>query len=148
MIRGYNMTSDNQGRHEIGHWLLTALALDFNQDGQVGRGNPIPSLEGCKKLQTVTLRINGNGNLSSISRRGLESVLTGIVALWRQLVARGVAELEGFAVGANEGVRKRVESEVTSKGNSGYDVWRRNKSMCGGIGIVTTSEVAIVGSDD
>jgi hypothetical protein len=72
-------------------------------------------------------------------RRRLESVLTGVAATRRKIMARRVQEFR-----SNGCVRKRVEGEVTSD----YDVRRSDEGMGGRVNIVTTSEVTVVGRDD
>jgi hypothetical protein len=71
-----------------------------------------------------------------------------VVALWWQLVTRGVSELERFAVGASEGIGERVESEVASEGKSGHNIGRSDECVCGGVSIITAGEVAIVRGDN
>ena len=124
--------------------LLTALALDFDQDRKVGRGGTIPCIEGCKELQTVTLRIDGNGDPGAVSRGGLEGVLTRVIALGWQFFTGGVGEFEWFAVRAGERVGKRVECEVTSESKSGYDIWRSDEGVRGWVSIITAGKVTVV----
>lgn len=63
-------------------------------------------------------------------------------------MARGVRELERLAIRSDEGVRNRVEGEVTSEGHCSHNVRRSDESMGGGVGIITTGEVTVVGRDD
>lgn len=127
---------------------LTALALHLDQDGEISGGLSIPSPERLKKLETVTRGVDSDSNSSTVYRGWLEGILTRIVSSGRKLIARGVRELEGLAIGADKGIGDRVEGEVTSKGHGGHDVRRGDESMCSGVSIVATSEVTVVRGDD
>lgn len=127
---------------------LTALALDLDQDREIARGLSIPWLEGLKKLETVTRRADSDSNSSTVFGGWLEGVLTRVVSTGRKLIARGVRELEGLAISAGEGISDRVEGEVASKSHCGHDVGGGDESVCGGISVVATSEIAVVRSDD
>lgn len=127
---------------------LTALALDLDQDGEISGGLSIPRLEGLKKLETVTRGADSDSNGSTIFRGWLEGVLTRVVPTGRKLIARGVQELEGLAIGTGKGIGDGVEGEITSKGHCSHDVGRCDEGMCSRVSIVATSEVAVVRSDD
>jgi hypothetical protein len=105
-------------------------------------------LEGLEKLETVTRGADSDSNGSTVFRGRLEGVLARVVSTGRKLIARGVRELEGFAISADEGVGDGVEGEITSKGHCSHDIGRGNESVRGGVSIVATSEIAVVRSDD
>lgn len=128
--------------------LLTALALDLDKDGEIGGGITVPRLEGLEELKAVTLGVNCYLNADTISRRSLEGVLARVVATRGKFIARGVGEFEGLAVSSGKCVSERVEGQATSKGHSGDDIRGSNKGVGGGVGVVTTGEITVVGSDD
>lgn len=101
-----------------------------------------------EELKTVTLRVNCDRNASTVSRRGLEGVLAGVVATGRKLITSRVRELERLAIRTNEGVRNRVEGEVTSEGHCSYNIWGGDESVGGRVSIVTASEVTVVGGNN
>lgn len=78
----------------------------------------------------------------------MESVLSWVVSPGWEFVTGGVGELEGLAIRAGECVGQRVESEITSKGESGDEFRRSDECMGGGVSIVSSSEVTVVGSDN
>lgn len=127
---------------------LTALALDLDQNGEIGRGLAIPRSEGLKELETVGLRVNGNLNASTVGRGCLVGILTRIEAVGGKLLARWVGELEGLSIAAREPVRDGVECEITGEGHGGYEVRRSNESVSSGVGIITAGEVTVVRGDD
>jgi hypothetical protein len=86
-----------------------ALALDLDEDRNIFRGLAIPRLERLQELKTVGFRVDGDLDGSTVGGRSLESVLTGVVATGRELVAVGSIELELLTVSADEGVSQRVE---------------------------------------
>lgn len=128
--------------------LLTALAENLDQDGEVLGRLAVPWLERLEKLETVGSGADDDVDGSTVLRWGLEGVLAWVVATRRKLVARGIVELEGLAIGTGEGVGQGVEGQVASEGHGGDDVGRSDEGVSGGISIVTAGEVAVVGGDD
>jgi len=102
--------------------ILTALAFDLDEDWQVGWLLPIPCLERLEELESITFRVNGDGDGSAILWRALVSVLAGIISTRRQLIARRIRKLERFAVSADECVGHRVEGKVASKSHGSDDI--------------------------
>lgn len=131
-----------------GNVISRTLALGLDQDRKVGRGLAVPRLERLEELETVRLRVDRDLDADTVLRRGLEGVLSGIVATGRELIAAGVRELEGFSITADELVGEGVEAETASKSESSDNVRGCNESMSGRVSIVTTSKVAVVGGDD
>lgn len=127
---------------------LTALAEDLDQDGEVLRFLAVPWLEGLEQLETVGSGADNDVDGSTVLRWGLEGVLAGVVATRRKLVARGIVELEGLAISASERVGQGVEGQVASESHGGDDIGRSDESVSGGVGVVATSEVTVVGGDD
>jgi len=102
--------------------LLTALSDGLNQDGSVGDVLSVPLLEGREHLESVGGRGDGDVDGSSIGRRSLEGVLSGVESLRRKLLSGRLSELEGLSVGSDEGVGERVEGEGSSEGHGGDDL--------------------------
>lgn len=128
--------------------ILTALALNLDENREVGGSLAIPRGEGLQELETVTLGVNGNLDARTVLRRRLEGVLAGVVTLGRELITGGVGEFKCLAVRSSQSVRERVEAEVTSKGHGSDDVGRSDEGVRSRIRIITASEVTVVGSDD
>lgn len=78
----------------------------------------------------------------------MERVLAWVVASRRELVASGIGEFKWLAIGALQGIRKRVEREGSSEDHCGDDIRGGDESVSGGVGIVTSGEVSVVGGDD
>lgn len=125
-----------------------ALALDLDQNGHVLRILLVPWLEGLQELQTIALRIDGNVDGHTIFWRGLEGVLAWVVTGRGELESRGLGELERLSVRTDQLVLGGVKSEITRKGHSGDQVWGSDECVRGRVGVVATSEVAVVRSDD
>lgn len=125
-----------------------ALALSLDKNRSLDNVLAVPRLEGLQELKSVRRRVDSDGDGGAVSGRSLEGVLSGVVALGGELIARGVREPELLAVGTLERISHRVEGEVTSKDHGSDKVRGRNKGMGSGVGIVSTSEVSVVGGDD
>ena len=125
-----------------------AFAFDLDQYGEIFRSLAIPRQEGPKELKAVTLRVNSYIDGDPVYRRCLVSVLTGVIAAGRELLARRVGELEGFAVRARKRVSQWVEAKVTREGKSCDNVGRGYEGMRSGIRVITTRKVAVVRRDD
>ena len=133
---------------EAERWILTALALNLDEDGEIGGSLTIVGLEGLEELETVGLGIDGDVDGSTVSRGGLEGVLSGVIATRGELETGGILELEGLAISAGESVGNGVEGQVASKGHGGDKVRGSDESVGGGVSIVTTGEVTVVRGDD
>ena len=125
-----------------------ALALNLDQNRQIGGGLSVPRLERREELETFALGVNSNLDGGTVSGRSLESVLSGVVAARGEFVASGVVKLEGLAISAGEGVRERVESEVASESHGGDDFRGSDESVGSRVSIVTASEVTVVRGND
>lgn len=128
--------------------VLTALARNLDQDREVLGGLAVPRLEGLEELQPVALGVDGNVDGSPVRRGRLEGILTRVVATRGKLVTSGVGELEGLAIGSSKGVGEGVEGEVASEGHGGDNIGGGDKGMRGGVSVVTSGEVTVVGGDD
>ena len=104
----------------------------------------IPFGERLEELETV--RCGGDLDLDegAVGGRRLECVLTWVVPARGQFEAGRRGEFEGHTGGRLEGVCKGVEGEGTSEGECGNYVRRSDESVSGGVGIVTTCEVAVI----
>lgn len=131
-----------------GNVISRTFALGLDQDRKVGRCLAVPRLERLEELETVRLGVDRDLDADTVLRRGLEGVLSGIIATGRELIAAGVRELEGFPITADKLVGEGVETETASKSESSDNVRGCNESMSGRVSIVTTSKVTVVGGDD
>lgn len=125
-----------------------ALALGLDKNTSFNNVLAVPRLEGLQELKSVRSRADGNRDGGAVSRRSLERVLSGVVALGRELKARGVREPKLLAVGTLERVGHRVKGEVTSKDHGSDKIRRSNKGMGSRVGIVSTSKVSVVRGDN
>jgi len=128
--------------------IRTALALNLDQNGEILRSLSIPRSERLQQLETVALGVDDNLDGGTIFRRGLEGILSGVEAGGRELIARGVIELEGLAIGTGESVGERVEGQVASEGHGSDDIRGSDEGVGGGVSIIATSEVTVVRGDD
>lgn len=128
--------------------ILTAFALDLDEDGKVFGGLAIPRLEGLEDLKTVRLGVNGDLDASTISRRRLEGVLARVVATRGKLSTVGGGELEFLAISASQSVSEGVKSEATGESHGRDKVRRGDIGMGGRVSVVAASEVAVVRGDD
>ena len=126
----------------------SGLALALDKDGEVGGILAIPSLETTEDLQTLTLRRDSDSDGLTVSRRSLVGVTARVVALGRKTITRWGLEHEVVAVLVLQGVGERVEFESTGNGHGKDKIGRGDESVGGGVGIVTTGEVTVVGRDD
>lgn len=95
----------------------------------------------------------------------LVGILTGIVAVGGEAFAGGFLELELLAIGVGDwlgqymshidwgrenitGVSKRVEVQRSGNGHCDDEIGRGDERVGGGVGVVATSEVTVVGRDD
>lgn len=125
-----------------------ALAENLDQDGEVMRLLAVPWLEGLEELKTVRSGADNDIDRSTVLRWGLEGILSRVIATRRKLVAGGILELEGLAISASEGVGQGVEGQVASESHGGDDVRGSDEGVGGRVGVVTASEVTVVGGDD
>lgn len=126
----------------------SGLALALDKDGEVGGILAVPGLETAEDLQTLTLRRDSDGDGLTVGRRSLVGVTARVVALRRKTITSWGLEHEVVAVLVLQGVGERVEFEGTGNGHGKNKVGRSDESVGGGVGIVTTSEVTVVGRDD
>jgi len=124
------------------------LALALDQDGQVGGILAIPSLEAGEELQAVTAGGDGDLNGGAVNRRSLVGVHTRVVTLGGETVTGRGLEHELVAVGTLELVGQGVEVEGTGNSHGDDQVGGGDESVGGGVGVVTASEVTVVGRDD
>ena len=84
----------------------------------------------------------------AVGGRGLERVFTWVVAARGKFEAGWRGEFERGAGGGWERVCEGVEGEGTSEGECCDNVGRSNKSVSGGVGVVTACKVAVIRSDN
>lgn len=142
-----------------------ALALGLDEDGgvnnvlavpggeavAVSKGNDKKSEKSNSRLEDLKT-VRGGGdldlNLGAVGRRGLESLLSLVVALNGELLALGSLELELLAVGTLDGVGEGVEGERTTEDHGGDHVGGGDEGVGSGVGVVASGEVTVVRRDD
>ena len=142
------VTTVLQPRTGHGDVICCGFALTLDKDGEVGGILAIPGLESGQELETVALGRDSDADRLTVRGRSLVGVTAGVVALGRKTLTRGSLELELLAVLVLEGVGKGVELEGTSNGHCNDKVGGSNERVGGGVSVVTTGEVTVVGRDD
>ena len=124
------------------------LALALDQDREVLGILAVPSRESTENLETVTLRRNSNLQRLAVLGRSLVGVTAGVVALGgKTLTSRRLKE-ELLAILALQLVGERVELEGTGNGHGNNKVGGGDEGVGGRVGVITASEVTVVGGDD
>jgi hypothetical protein len=91
VVSGFGKSVGQERTHvRWGKGTLTALAVDLDEDREVSGGFSVPRLERRKELEARALRVNGDVDLGAIGRRGLEGILTRVVAAGREFISTGV----------------------------------------------------------
>lgn len=123
------------------------LTKRLDEDGHVNTVLAVPRLEGLEDLESV-----GSGETSTStadrSAGSLVGVHAGVVTSVGQTLSSGLLELELLTLRILQGVSERVESEVTSNGESGDEIGRGDESVGGRVRIVSASEVSVVRRDN
>jgi hypothetical protein len=124
------------------------LALGLDEDGQVGGVLAVPGVEGLEELQTVGGGRNGNRDARAVRGWVLVGVLSWVVAVGGQTQTSWLLELELLAIAARKLVCEWVEIQCPSNGHCDNEIRRGDEGVGGWVGIVTSSEVTVVGRDD
>jgi hypothetical protein len=95
-------------------------------------------------LEAIRLGIDRDLNCGGVFRRRLEGVLARIIATRRKLEAGRSFKPELLAVRSRETVGEGVEGEGATESESSHDIRRSHKGMSARVGVITSSEVAIV----
>lgn len=128
----------------IGGGLALALDEDRDADGVLA----IPRLESSKELQTVTGGRDSDFDRGAVGGRSLVGVTAGVVALGGETLSSRRLEQELIAVLVLQLVSEGVELEGTGNGHGDDKVGRSDEGVGSRIGVVTASEVTVVGGDD
>lgn len=123
-----------------------ALALDEDRDA-VGV-LAIPGLESSEELQTVTGGGDSDVDGAAVGGRSLVGVTARVVALGGETLSSRRLEQEFIAVLVLQLVSEGVELECTSNSHGDNKVGRSDEGVGSRVGIVTASEVTVVGGDD
>jgi len=78
----------------------------------------------------------------------LECVLAGVISLRREFEACGSLKSELLALGSGDRIGKRVEGEGSGERESSDDIGGCYEGVGGGVGVITASEIAVVGGND
>ena len=91
-----------QPRTTSRHVISRALALNLDQNREVLGVLSIPRSERLQKLETIRLGVNLDLDGDAVLRRGLEGVLSWVIAAGMKLETGGRGEFEGLARGSGE----------------------------------------------
>jgi hypothetical protein len=128
--------------------VLTAFALDLDEDREIRRSLAVPRVEWLQELQTIRAGVDSNANGSAVARGRLVGVLARVISTGRKFITGWLTELEWLAISTSKSVRQWVEGKTTAIGHSGDDIGRGDESMSSGVGIITTGKVTVVGRND
>jgi hypothetical protein len=124
------------------------LALALDEDRDVSGILAIPRLKSGKDLETVTAGRNSDVDERTVLGRGLVGVTAGVVATSRETLTSGRLELELLAILVLQVISERVELEGTGDSQGNNKVGRGDERVGGRVGIVTASEVTVVGREN
>ena len=124
--------------------ILTALALDLDENREIAGGLAIPRSERLEELKTVGFGTDGNLDTGTISGGSLVGVLAGVKATGGKLLASRVGEPERLAIGTSESICDGVEGEVSSESHGGDEIRGGDEGVSSGVSVVTASEVTVV----
>jgi hypothetical protein len=124
------------------------LALSLDKNGEVGGVLAVPGVKRLEELQTVGGGGDGNGDGRAVRRWVLVGVLSWVVSIGGQTHTGWRLELELLAVAAGEFIFGWIEVQSASNSHGNDKVGRCDEGVGGGVGIVTTGEVTVVGRDD
>ena len=125
-----------------------ALSGSLDENGEILGVLSVPRFERLKELETIGLGVDDDVDGSTVGRRSLVSVLTSIVTTRRKFLSGRVGELEFLSIGTLERVGHRVEREGSTEDHGGNEIGRSDESVGSSVGIVTSGEVSVVGSND
>lgn len=141
------VTSELEPWASSGDVISGALAFDLDEDLGVLEVLSVPGLEGSEKLKS--------------SRLGVDDDFTGALSWWvsvvvlasfpsfaGELVTVWGLKLELGSVGSSELVNFRVEVEGTGDSVNSGEFGRGNETVSHWVGVVSSSEVSVEGSDD
>lgn len=80
------MTAIFEPRSSGGDVIGGALALNFDEYGEVGEILAVPLVEGIEQLKSLGLGVDFDSNFAAVSRRRVKRVHAGVKGLW-QLIA-------------------------------------------------------------
>ena len=124
------------------------LSLALDEDGKVLSILTIPGREGREELKTVGGGRNGDLDGLAVRRRSLVGVLACVVAVGGQTSTSGLLELELGTIRRGQFVFERVKVQASCDGHGHDKVGRGDEGVGGGVGVITSSKVAVVRRDD
>jgi hypothetical protein len=124
------------------------LSLALDEDGKVLSILTIPGREGREELKTVGGRGDSDGDRCAVLRGSLVSVLAGVVAVGRKSETSRLLELELGTIRRGQFVFERVKVQASCDGHGHDKVGRGDEGVGGGVGVITSSKVAVVRRDD
>lgn len=143
------MSTVLQPRTGHGDVVSGGLAVTLDKNWEVLSILSVPGLERLEELETVTSWRDGNANGATLGRWCLVGVLSWVEAsaLWKS-VSGGSLEEELLAIRTGKLVGERVEVKASGDGHGNDEIGGSDEGVGSGVGIVTSSEVTVVGRDD
>ena len=136
------VTAEAKPRTGHGNVVRGALARRLDQEAHAVQVLSIPRLKRSQQLQALAVVLDDDLDTASVFGRGQVTSVLHIEALLRQLVARGLRQLDR-SVRPRQGVGHRVEGQVTRQGDGGHDLRRAHESVGIGVAVRALGEVAV-----
>lgn len=124
------------------------LALGLDQDREILGVLAIPRREGLEDLETVRARGDLDLNGSTVGRRSLVGILTRIESSVGETLSARRSEEELVAILVLQLIGERVKVEGASNGHGNNKIGGCDERVGGGVAVVATSEVTVVGRED
>ena len=125
------------------------LAVALDKNWEVLSILSVPGLERLEELETVAGWRDGNADAATLSRWCLVGVLSWVEASagWKPVSGRRLEE-ELLAIRTDKLVGERVEVKASGDGHGDDEIGGSDEGVGSGVGIVTSSEVTVVGRED
>jgi len=141
------MTSELEPWAGSGNVIGCALAFDLDEDLGVLEVLAVPGLEGSEKLKSRGLGVDDDFT-SALSWWVSVVVLASFPSFAGELVTVWGFELELGSIGSSELINFGIEVQGTGNSVNSGEFRRSNETVSHWVGVVSSSEVSVEGSDD
>lgn len=143
------MSTVLEPRASHGDVVSGGLALALEENWELLSILSVPGLERLEELETVAGWRDGNADVAALSWWRLVGVLSRVEAsaCGKSVTGRRCEE-ELLAILTNKLVGEGVEVKASGDGHSDDEIGGSDEGVGSGVGIVTSSEVTVVGRDD
>jgi len=124
-----------------------AFAFDLDKDLGVFEVLSVPFVEGSQELKSIRLGVDDDFT-GAFSWWVSVVVLASFPSFAGELVTVWGLKLELGSIGSSELINFGVEVEGTGDGVNSSEFWRGNETVSHWVGVVSSSEVSVEGSDD